>query len=78
MMSTYQSGLADINGAKIYYEINGQGDPILLLHGYPLDSRMWDAQFEELAKHFKAIRFDFAGNGKSTVHDNDFSLVDDI
>jgi 3-oxoadipate enol-lactonase len=78
MISTYQSGLADVNEAQIYYEIKGEGHPLLLVHGYPLDSRMWDAQFDELAQHFRVIRFDFAGHGKSTVHNNDFALVEDI
>lgn len=72
------TGFAEINGAKLYYEMKGEGQPVLMLHGYPLDSRMWDAQFETLAEHFQAIRFDFAGLGKSDVHDQDFSLVEDI
>ncbi|MFJ7729506.1 alpha/beta fold hydrolase [Neobacillus sp. NPDC097160] len=73
-----KTGFAEINGAKLYYEMTGEGQPVLLLHGYPLDSRMWDAQFEEFAQHFQAIRFDFAGVGKSGTHDQDFSLVEDI
>jgi 3-oxoadipate enol-lactonase len=78
MITTAQTGLAEINGAKLYYEVKGEGQPLLMIHGYPLDSRMWDSQFEDLSQHFKVIRFDFAGHGKSAVHDNDFDLVEDI
>ena len=78
MITTSQTGLAEINGAKLYYEVKGEGQPLLLVHGYPLDSRMWDLQFETLSQHFKVIRFDFAGHGHSAVHDNDFDLVEDI
>lgn len=69
---------AEINGANLYYEVKGEGEPILMVHGYPLDSRMWDAQFEELAKNYQAIRFDMAGFHQSSPHDNDFSLLDDM
>lgn len=72
------SGFAEINGAKLYYEMKGEGQPVLMLHGYPLDSRMWDAQFDAFAKRFQTIRFDFSGLGKSGAHDQDFSFVEDI
>ncbi|MGG3560304.1 alpha/beta hydrolase [Neobacillus rhizosphaerae] len=76
-MSTYQTGYAEINGATLFYEIKGEGRPVLLLHGFPLDSRMWDDQFEEFSKYYRVIRFDYAGCGKSSHHDEDFSLVED-
>ncbi|MDR6122022.1 3-oxoadipate enol-lactonase [Bacillus sp. SLBN-46] len=76
-MSTYQSGFAEINGATIFYEVKGEGRPVLLLHGFPLDSRMWDDQFEEFSNYYQVIRFDYAGCGKSSHHDEDYSLVED-
>jgi 3-oxoadipate enol-lactonase len=77
-MSLNHSGFAKINGTDVYYEIKGEGHPLVLVHGFPLDSRMWDAQFEKLSQNFKTIRFDFAGYGKSGVHEHDFNLVDDL
>ncbi|MED4203015.1 alpha/beta fold hydrolase [Neobacillus mesonae] len=73
-----KTGFVEVNGAQLYYEVKGAGQPVLMLHGYPLDSRMWDYQFEELAKDFQVIRFDYAGAGKSEAHNQDFSLVEDI
>lgn len=77
-MSSYQSGFAEINGASLFFEVKGEGRPVLFLHGYPLDSRMWDSQFEEFSKNYQVIRFDYAGCGKSGHHEEDYSLVEDV
>jgi pimeloyl-ACP methyl ester carboxylesterase len=42
------------------------GIPVVLLHGFPLNSRMWDAQVTELSKVTRVIAPDFRGFGKST------------
>jgi pimeloyl-ACP methyl ester carboxylesterase len=60
--------------AKIYYEISGEGTPLLLIHGgeftddgQPKGSSSWDPQYEEFAQHFKTIRLDLRGFGRSTL-----------
>lgn len=68
----------EVNNTKLYYECKGEGEPLLLVHGLPIDSRMWDSQFEELALHYKVIRFDLAGYGMSGVHNEDCSYLEDI
>jgi len=40
-----QNGFAEIAGVRLYYEIAGDGDPVVFLHGCFLDGRMWDEQF---------------------------------
>ncbi|WP_442599685.1 alpha/beta fold hydrolase [Neobacillus sp. D3-1R] len=77
-MITLKSGFAEVNGAKIFYEMKGEGQPIVMIHGHPLDSRMWDYQFDVFSEKYQVIRFDLAGYGQSGVHENDFSLVEDI
>jgi 3-oxoadipate enol-lactonase len=77
-MGEYKCGFAEINETTIYYEMKGEGNPLVLVHGHPLDSRMWDEQFEEFSKSFLTIRFDLAGYGKSGVHNQDFSLLKDM
>ncbi len=58
---------ADINGAKIWYEVIGQGDPIVLIAGGPGDSHLYlTPWFDELAKTNKVIYFDAFGRGKSS------------
>ena len=36
------TGYADVNGARLYYEVAGEGHPLVLLHAGICDSRMWD------------------------------------
>jgi pimeloyl-ACP methyl ester carboxylesterase len=72
---------ANVNGIKICYEIQGQGDSILLVHGFGSKKETWQAQFGPLSNHFKVIRFDNRGAGKSDRPNGPYSLsifADDI
>ena len=60
-------GFATVNGARLYYEVAGEGHPLVLVHGFSLDTRMWDAQFEMLAQHYRVIHYDLRGFGKSAL-----------
>jgi pimeloyl-ACP methyl ester carboxylesterase len=59
------SGMADVNGTRLYYETAGSGEPVVLVHAFTLDTRMWDGQFDLLARDFRVIRYDARGFGKS-------------
>ncbi|MEM9006962.1 MAG: alpha/beta hydrolase [Cyanobacteria bacterium P01_F01_bin.86] len=72
------SGIADINGLQLYYEIKGTGQPLLLLHAGIADSRMWDAQFEAFSKTYQVIRFDLRGFGQSNMPSGSFSNYEDV
>ena len=52
-------------GAHIAYEVSGSGPPIVLIHGYGLDMRMWDRQVAQLGTRFQVIRYDCRGFGSS-------------
>ena len=56
---------AEINGIKICYEVHGEGDPVILVHGFGRKKENWIAQFKPFSEHFKTIRFDNRGAGKS-------------
>ncbi len=58
-------GFVELPGARLYYEISGEGNPVIFLHGGLLDRRMWDYQFSFFAQHYQAIRYDMRGAGKS-------------
>ena len=64
-MSSGESGYAEVNGTRLYYETAGAGHPIVLIHGYTLDSRMWNDQFDTLSQKYRVIRYDLRGFGKS-------------
>ena len=55
----------DIGDAYVSYQIAGKGQPVILIHAYSVDCRMWDPQFTELAKHYQVIRYDLRGYGKT-------------
>jgi len=57
--------ICNINGATISYSDQGQGLPLVLLHGFPLDSRMWEGQVADLSSRYRVIAPDLRGFGKS-------------
>lgn len=62
-------GFADVNGTRLWYESAGAGPPLVLIHGSPLDARMWDRQFADFSSHFRVVRYDVRGYGQSAVPD---------
>lgn len=75
-----EKGFADVNGTRLYYEVAGLGDPIVLIHGNVGDRRHWDDQFEDFSKSHKVIRYDVRGFGKSSlpVEGERYSRHDDL
>ena len=66
---TIDSGYAEVNKTKLYYEIAGKGEPLVLIHGSFGDRRFWDFQFSELSKKYKVLRYEVRGYGRSAVPD---------
>jgi 3-oxoadipate enol-lactonase len=60
-----QKGYAAVNGTRLYYEVAGAGHPLVLLHGFSLDTRMWDDQFAAFAQRYRVVRYDARGFGQS-------------
>lgn len=56
------------------YKIIGEGKPIVLLHGYLENMKMWENYAEELAKEYKVILLDLPGHGTSEVFDEVHSM----
>lgn len=75
---TAASGIAAVNGTTLYYEVAGQGHPLVLIHGGAVDSRAFDGQFAEFAEHFRVIRYDLRGAGRSGDRDKPFSNAEDL
>lgn len=59
-MSKFQS-----HGLTLHYRERGRGMPVVLVHGFPLDSRIWDEQLEVLADRYRVIAPDLRGFGES-------------
>jgi len=52
-------------GARLVYEVTGEGPAVVLIHGFGLDMRMWDPQAGPLAARFRVVRYDCRGFGAS-------------
>jgi pimeloyl-ACP methyl ester carboxylesterase len=69
-----------VNGATLNYQEQGTGTPLVLLHGFPLDSRIWREQLTGLSDRFRVITPDLRGFGQSKSNDafTMESLADDV
>jgi len=68
-----EGNYADVNGVKIYYEIHGEGEPLVMLHGFTMSHSMWSWWIEDLVKDYKLIIPDLRGHGNSTNPSNEFT-----
>jgi 2-hydroxy-6-oxonona-2,4-dienedioate hydrolase len=73
-----KSGFVNIVNAKIYYEMAGEGIPIVMIHAGVADSRQWDNEFTAFAERYQVIRYDMRGYGKSEPVDGEFSHLSDL
>lgn len=67
-----------LNGATIHYRREGSGFPVVMLHAGIADSRMWQPQVEEFAKHFDIVRPDMRGFGDSELPARPWKPLDDL
>jgi 3-oxoadipate enol-lactonase len=67
MVAASRAGFADVNGTRLFYELVGAGPTLTLIHGFSLDTRMWDDQYATLAERYSVLRYDARGFGRSTV-----------
>jgi 3-oxoadipate enol-lactonase len=59
--------LASVHGADLFVQdTGGPGEPVLFLHGFLFDGRMYDAQIAALRDTFRCVTVDFRGQGRST------------
>src|SRR5882762_8437210 len=69
-----------INNQTISYAERGRGTPLILIHGFPLDNRIWESQLQSLSDKYRVIAPDLPGFGqsKSTKPFTMDSLADDL
>lgn len=71
-------GNVEIDGASLFYEEDGGGEPVVLLHGNILDGRMWEPQVEPLSARYRVLRMDVRGYGRSKWHPARYSDHGDV
>ncbi len=71
-----QSGYVPVNGTKIYYEVYGEGQPLVLLHGAFMTIEMnWGQLIPELSKTRKVIAIEMRGHGHTPFSDGKLDLA---
>src|SRR5918998_5283262 len=68
----------ETNGARIYYEVDGSGEPLLMVHAGVANLRMWDDQVGALRESYRVIRYDTRGFGRTETDAVEFSNRADL
>jgi 3-oxoadipate enol-lactonase len=69
---------ADVNGIKMHYDVQGEGEPLLLIHAGIANLSMWDQQMPAFTKHFRVIRHDVRGFGETPDPAGNYTDHEDI
>lgn len=64
-----------VNGKNIYYEVYGEGNPLIFLHGYSLSTKSWEPYIADFSKEYKVHLVDLTGHGKSDAFKEDLSIA---
>jgi pimeloyl-ACP methyl ester carboxylesterase len=75
--------LAHLNGIDLFYEQQGAGLPLVLVHGFGVTHRYWDAAVETLSERHRIVVYDARGHGQSGVPEDlaaydETHFVDDL
>lgn len=62
------------NNVETYYEIHGDGTPLVLIPGIGACHKLWQPQIEAFSKHFKVIAYDIRGHGESSGYDEKYPI----
>src|SRR5574341_122020 len=73
-MKNPNSGKAVVNDINIYYEIHGEGKPLLLIEGLGYSSWMWFKQIPAFSREYKVIVFDNRGVGNTDKPDIEYTI----
>ncbi len=56
---------AKVNGVELAYEVYGEGEPLILAHGYTASKEMWDGQIGPFSERYRVVVYDARGHGES-------------
>jgi pimeloyl-ACP methyl ester carboxylesterase len=60
------TGIAPVNGVRLWYAVFGQGDPVVMVHGGLANANYWGLQVRALEPHYRVIVLDSRGHGRSS------------
>jgi pimeloyl-ACP methyl ester carboxylesterase len=68
--------IAEANGQQLYYEIHGDGEPLLCVHGLSCDTLTWIPQIEAFAAEHRTVIFDNRDVGQSSMAEPGYDIAD--
>ena len=74
----FQSNFVEVDGSRIHYVDEGQGDPVLFLHGNPTSSYLWRNIIPYVTSQARAIAPDLIGMGKSDKPGLEYRFFDHV
>jgi pimeloyl-[acyl-carrier protein] methyl ester esterase len=63
------------DGVELYYQVAGDGKPLLFLHGWTMSSRVWNYQVDCFAREYQVITLDLRGHGRSGSLKRECNLI---
>ncbi|MEN6553512.1 MAG: alpha/beta hydrolase [Methanobacterium sp.] len=66
--------MAKVNDINMYYEIHGEGEPLILISGNGAESSQWKGMIPTFSKNYKVIPFDNRGAGRTDCPDIEYSM----
>lgn len=74
----FEPHFADVHGSRLHYVDEGEGDPVLFLHGNPTSSYLWRNVIPHVTPHGRCIALDLIGFGRSDKPEIGYRLVDHV
>ena len=70
---TSAAGFLAVDGGNLYFEVAGEGEALVFIHGWLGSLRMWDYQAQAFAGSYRVVRCDMRGFGRSTTEHVEFA-----
>jgi 3-oxoadipate enol-lactonase len=67
---------AELNGFDIHYDVRGEGEPLVCVHGLACDRRAWALQIEPFSQRYQAVFFDNRDVGQSSLASHEYTTAD--
>src|SRR6266540_3671492 len=62
----------------IFYEVSGAGEPVVFIHAFSVDRRMWARQVASFESRFRIVRYDLRGHGRSAAPSGPYAGYEDL
>ena len=76
--AVFAQSTSGTTASGLFYEVSGSGDPVVFIHAFSVDRRMWHPQITAFDKRFRVVRYDLRGHGRSGAPAGPYSGYGDL